>query len=91
MKVKDLIKKLELMPQNLEVCIMDWRKNLHHADDDFNGKGIEPHFEVMHLTKKDDVNKPFVALLFMNDDYNSDGTPDFDSSICYLAMKEANQ
>ena len=79
MKVADLILRLKKLPQNAEVCIVDWRKNLHHADDEGNGMGIEPDFEVAH--EKENVSKPFVSLSFKNDDYKDDGSPDYGASI----------
>jgi len=64
MKVKDLIQALSYFKGDTEVCIMDWRKNLHYADDEGQGNGIDPNFKVEFLEK--DVNKPFVALFFDN-------------------------
>lgn len=79
MKVENLIKKLQSLPKGTEVCIMDWRKNLHHADDMPQGNGIHKDFEVNYETE--DVNIPFAALAFENDDYENDGTPNYGASI----------
>lgn len=79
MKVKDLIAELQKFPDETEVCIMDWRKNVHHADCEPQGHGIEPRFKVVF--ENEDVNIPFVALAFENEDYKEDGTPADDSSI----------
>ena len=79
MKVQDLIAELQKFPTDTEVCVVDWRKNIHHADDEPQGHGIEPKFKVEFVNE--DVNIPFVALSFENDDYKDDGTPDEGSSI----------
>ena len=79
MKAWQLIQQLQKMPQNKEVCITDWRKNLHNADDEPNGIGIESQFKVEYI--KEDVNKPFIALSFENDDYEKDGSPNYGASI----------
>lgn len=79
MKASDLIAELQKYPNFAEVCIMDWRKNIHHADDELNNQGIEPKFKVEFINE--DVNIPFVALLFENNDYKEDGRPDEGSSI----------
>lgn len=71
MKVKDLLTELLKYPNNMEVCIADWRKNLHHADDEPQGNGIEPNFKIELI--KEDINLQFVALSFENDDYKEDG------------------
>lgn len=79
MKVSELITELQKFPTDTEVCITDWRKNIHHADDEPQGHGIEPKFKVEFVNE--DVSIPFVALSFENDDYKDDGTPDEGSSI----------
>lgn len=79
MKALQLIAELQKFPSNTEVCITDWRKNIHHATDDPQGLGIEPNFKVEFVNE--DVNIPFIALSFENDDYKDDGTPDEGSSI----------
>lgn len=79
MKNSELIKKLQQLPLDMEVCITDWRKNIHHADDEPQGHGIEPDFNIELV--EESVNTPFIALSFKNDDYNADGTPDSGSSI----------
>lgn len=71
MKVKDLLTELQKYPSDMEVCITDWKKNLHHADDEPQGNGIEPNFNIELV--EEDVNIPFVALSFENDDYKENG------------------
>jgi len=84
MKVSELITELQKFPADTEVCIMDWRKNIHHANDEPQGHGIEPKFNVEFVNE--DVSIPFIALSFENDDYKDDGTPDEGSSI-YSSIK----
>ena len=79
MKVEELIKQLQELPKGTEVCIMDWRKNLHHSDDEPQGMGIEKDFAIEYHTE--DVNIPFAGLVFENDDYEIDGTPNYGASI----------
>ena len=74
MKKEELIKKLQELPEGTEVCIMDWRKNLYYADDEPQGMGIEKDFVVEYQTE--DVNKPFIALMF-----EKDGSPNYGASI----------
>lgn len=71
MKVQELIKILTVYQPDTEVCITDWRKNIHHADTEPQGNGIEPEFFVDYIVE--DVNKPFIALSFINDDYDESG------------------
>ena len=75
MKVEILIKKLKELPANTDVCIVDYRKNLHHAngdeEDPSNGIGIQEKFRVEYYTKN--VNKPFAGLDYKNDSYDDIG------------------
>jgi hypothetical protein len=87
MKVTDLIKKLQQLPQDAEVCIFDWRKNIYNSSEDQTGEGVHPHFEVSYETA--DVSKPFIALSFKNNDYKDDGMPDLDSAMPYNIVAEA--
>lgn len=79
MKISELIEQLQQAPQDSEVCIFDWRKNLHHADGDYQGNGIVSDFKVDIVSE--DVNIPFVALSFKNDDYKEDGSANKGSCI----------
>lgn len=84
MKVKELISELEKQPQDLEVFIFDWRKNLHDGFGDSTSSGVY-NFEIEHLQIEDKgeqefyeekYDKPFVpwvALAFKSDDYTDDG------------------
>ena len=79
MKREILIEKITELPIGTEVCICDWRKILHHADDEPQGIGIEPDFEISYEIES--VTKPFAALGFQNDDYEKDGSPNYGASI----------
>lgn len=85
MKVEKLIRELKKMPPQTEVCIFDYRKNLHHASDEPQSHGIESNFEINHETEN--VSIPFCALTFKNDDYQKDGSPHEGSSIVYQAQR----
>ena len=75
----ELILALNNLPQDMEVCITDWRKNAFNATDEGCGIGIEPKFSISVVNEN--VNKPFIALSFENDDYNEDCTPNQGSLI----------
>lgn len=79
MKAKDLIKELEKFPEDMEVCIADWRKNAFNANDEPQGHGIDDDFTVELIDEN--VNTPFIALSFVNDDYSEDGEPNEGSLI----------
>lgn len=81
MRKSELIKKLNQIEGDFEVCICDFRKNIHNMDGggEPNGIGIEPNFTV-NLEDKN-FTKKFIGLEFENDDYNEDGTPNAGSSI----------
>ena len=83
MKVSDLIKKLQEFPQNLEVKIFDWRKNLNEDWGDGSSAGIydievsmEKYSEDEKEYYKEQHGKdfiPFVQLTFESDDYSDEG------------------
>lgn len=68
----ELIKKLNEIEGDFEVCIFDWRKNLYHADTEPQSNGIHSKFTVE--LEKEDVSEQFISLGFENNDYNKDGT-----------------
>lgn len=81
MKVKDLIKELEKMPQEANVNIFDWRKNL---SEDGSSEGVYSRFDVHYEELSEDEMEyykdvhdkdfiPWVAISFDNDDYNDEG------------------
>ena len=65
MKNKELIKKLQQFPNDLEVCIFDWKKSVHNASEEPSSEGIEPEFNVEEMKE----GTPFIALSFSNSDY----------------------
>ena len=83
MKVSELIKKLQEFPQELEVRIFDWRKNLSEDLGDGSYAGIyDIDVSMDELTQdekecyKEFHNKefiPFVQLTFESDDYSEEG------------------
>ncbi len=79
MEVGKLIEELKKLPKGAEVCLVDWRKNLHHASDEYAGEGIMTEFNVEYIEEY--VNKPFIAIQFINDDYQKDGSPNYGASI----------
>lgn len=87
MLVEDLILELQKVPAGTHVCIADWRKNVHYADDEPQGNGIYPDFEIEAITEED-ANVPFIALSFVNEDYHENGAPNEESSIYSSIMKE---
>jgi len=78
----NLLKKLKEIEGDFEMCLCDWRKNIHNMDGggEPNGIGIESKFEI-RLEEDESFNKKFIGIDFTNDDYNEDGTPNAGSSI----------
>jgi len=81
MRKSELIKKLNAIEGDFEVCIFDFRKNIHnHGGEEFGiSAGIEHEFSVSLENKH--FKKPFIGLEFKNDDYTNEGIPDSGSSI----------
>lgn len=84
MRVKDLIKELEKMPQEANVNLFDWRKNLSDDIGDGSSEGVYSRFDIHYEELSEDemeyykdVNDreyiPWVAISFENDDYNDEG------------------
>ena len=71
MLVEDLILNLSKYPKGTDVVILDWRKNLYHPNDDTEASGIIPNFFVSYL--EEDVEVPYIGLVFINEDYSHDG------------------
>lgn len=75
MKKEELIEKLQKLPDNIEVCVFDWRKNVNDDCGDGSGVGIYPNF-IIELMGKSEIKKgykPFLAITIENDDYNECG------------------
>jgi len=77
MIVKDLIEKLKEMPQEMNVNIFDWRKNLFVGGGDSVSDGITPveHLEVVTHIDEDDVTHQWIAINYENDDYTDEPKP----------------
>ena len=86
MKKEKLIEELQKLPDDIEVCLFDWRKNLCYADGDDEGcgEGIYPDLEInvysleaneakFYKEQNDKDYKSFALLSFDNDDYDDDG------------------
>lgn len=84
MTVKNLIKELEKMPQDVNVNIFDWRKNLHDDWGDGSSEGIYSNFDIhYHELSKDEAKyykdihgvdfTPWVGIEFENSDYDDEG------------------
>jgi hypothetical protein len=84
MKVAELIEKLQELPKDSEICIFDERKSLNNADDEPNSIGLFNEFSIERIN----TDKPFFGLIFKNDDYMEDGTPDYGSSIVNAVLEE---
>lgn len=87
MKVKELIEQLQKIPQDIEVVVFDWRKNVYNSNgDDPCNIGITPIVEVAHET--DSVTKPFVSIYYENDDYTKKGEANYGGLLYENASKE---
>ena len=78
MKKSELLEKLARYPDDIEVCIMDWRKNSGEDDGEGNSSaGIYPVFKIGRIPEDveedDEETTPFLALEFENEDYDNDG------------------
>lgn len=76
MKKEKLIEELQKLPDGIEICVFDWRKNLNNDCGDGSSIGIYPDFEI-ELMDKSQIKKgssPFATINIENDDYEEDGT-----------------
>lgn len=83
MKVSELIKKLQEFPQDMDVKIFDWRKNLSEDYGDGSSAGIYDIEVSVEDLSEDEIKyleevhgrkfKPFVQLSFESDDYSDEG------------------
>ena len=78
MKKEDLLKKIQELPDGVEISIFDWQKNLKSGED--TNVGMYSKFDVeLHTLEPDELEsfkdqfetdfKPFVTLNIENDDY----------------------
>lgn len=75
MKKEKLIEELQKLPEGIDVCVCDWRKNLNDDCGEGSSVGIYPDFKVELLDKSEikDGCTPFVVLSIENDDYDEYG------------------
>ena len=83
MKVSELIKKLQEFPQELDIKIFDWRKNLNEDFGDGSSAGIYDFEVTIEDLSEDEIKyleelhdrkfKPFVQLVFESEDYSDEG------------------
>jgi len=84
MTVKELITELSKYPENEDVCIFDWRKNLHHASEEPSSEGVYSDIKTERVAlDREEIEytkdvygtepKPWIAITFENDDYSDDG------------------
>ena len=76
MKKEKLIEELQKLPNGIEICVFDWRKNLNNDCGEGSGIGIYPDFkiELMDKSQVKKGSKIFATLNIKNDDYNEDGS-----------------
>lgn len=78
MKKSQLIKKLQEIPGDPEVAILDHLKNLYNDDGDGTSEGVYPEFEIEMINVEDlppdhpavvDQMLPWLAISFKNEEY----------------------
>ena len=69
MKKEDLIAALEKLPNGIEVCILDWKRNVKEDWGDGSGAGIYKSFEVEEVgaDERTEDSIPFAVLSFDNE------------------------
>jgi hypothetical protein len=72
MRKSDLVKKLQEIPDDCIVGILDWRKNLHDDLGDGNGTTSGIYVDLDFEFIGDNDNK-IILLKFNNDDYTDEG------------------
>jgi len=84
MKNSELIAKLQEYPADMEVAVFDWQQNGYDDTGDGSLVGIHPDFEIDRVNSDDEIEafkelypdepqlKPWIALLFVNHDYDED-------------------
>lgn len=75
MKKEEFIKEIEKLPDGIDICITDWRKNLNRANGSHEGStaGVYSDFEI-GVARKDEIadnQEPFAFISFENEDYES--------------------
>lgn len=74
----DLINWLQRFPPGVKVCVLDWRKNLHHASSEGTSEGL---YEFEDMDVCFDPNVGFITVSIDNDDYLDNGDPNKFSSL----------
>jgi hypothetical protein len=87
MKKSELIKKLQEIPGDPEVCLLDNLMNMYYDDGDGSSAGVYPDFDIHMITTEDlpadhpaveDQMLPWLAISFKNEEY----TDVFDDRKC---------
>lgn len=65
---EDLIKKLQELPDGIEICVFDWKRNFLESDGDGTSAGIYQHFDIEVLTEDQIIDgiQPFAVISFEN-------------------------
>ncbi len=68
MKKEELIKKLQELPDGIEVCIFDWKLSAQEADGEPSSTGIYPKFDIEIMANEylENGKEPFALLSFEN-------------------------
>lgn len=71
MKKEKLIQELQKLPDGVEICVFDVRKNIDHDLGDGSSEGIYPHYEISMMDEEgvQEGTEPFAVLTIENDDY----------------------
>lgn len=93
MKVYELISKLESLPKDLDIVIMDWKKSAYFADGEGNTEGIYHKFSVDHdndgsWTNAEGETVSVISLCFESDDFTEDGGIEYGSSLVDAITRE---
>lgn len=98
MIVSELIEHLQKMPQDVNICIFDWRKNLFEGGGDPVPDGIQKvkDIELLPYDNEDEDNEEitskWVSLNYENEDYNEEsGLPDENSKIYYHTEEKSTK
>jgi hypothetical protein len=84
MKKEDLIKELQKLPDGIEICVLDWKKNLGDDDGSGSSEGIYPSFGIgVYELEPDEAEfykeqngKDFISFAYLdfeNEDYDDNG------------------
>lgn len=68
MKKEILIEKLQQLPDDIDICIFDWKKNAFY-DEEESSIGIYPDIEIVDMTTQTGGDTPWIGLSFDNEVY----------------------